>query len=327
MKSTSKLSRLLVATSAAVFSSSAALGQSYPSKPISIISTSPVGNSGDVSMRLVIPLMNASLGQPLIMDNRTAAGGQVASLAVKNAPPDGYTFLHMNPSFISAIFLVKQLPYDGRKDFSPVSRLITVPSLWAVSADLPVNNMSQFIEYAKRNPGKIAYGSTGIGSGFHMIGEAFSLDMGVSMLHVPYGQGGVAVPITDLANNRLQLYFPSYTSLLPVLKTGNVKVLAVVDRSRLKVLPDVPTIFESLPDYTLLASFFGLVAPAGTPSAVTHRFQSELKRALQLPEVATKLEGLGSTPVGNTPEEFAEEMRVAIDNFGKVVRSAGIPAQ
>jgi tripartite-type tricarboxylate transporter receptor subunit TctC len=300
----------------------AAQAQTYPSKPIRIISVALPGNSGDVAMRMVIPLMGTALGQPLVMDNRTAAGGQVAAVAVKGSPADGYTFLQMAPSYVATMFLVKNVPYT-HGDFSAVSRVITVPSLWVVSAAVPANTVTEFIDYAKRNPGKVAYGSTGINTAFHLIGETFAADHGLKMLHIPY-TGAMAIPIGDLASDRIQLFFPSYTSVLPVIKSGKVKVLATIDRNRLKALPDVPSMFEPLPNYTLLPSFFGLMAPAGLPAPIAARFQSELRRALQDPEVNSKLEGLGSMPVGNTPAEFAEEVRGMIDTYGRVVKAIGI---
>jgi tripartite-type tricarboxylate transporter receptor subunit TctC len=275
-----------------------------------------------VAMRTVIPLMAASLGQPVLMDNRPAAGGQVAAVAVKSSPADGHTFLQMAPSFVASMFLVKNVPY-AYNEFSPVSRLITVPSLWVVSAGVPANTISEFMDYAKRNPGKIAYGSTGVGTAFHLIGETFAADNGLKMLHIPY-TGPMAVPIGDLASDRIQLFFPSYTSVLPIVGSGKVKVLAVIDRSRLKALPDVPSIFEALPNYTLLPSFFGVMAPTGTPPAIVGRFQSEMRKALQDPEASAKIEGLGSTPSGNTPAEFAAEIRGMIDTFTKVVKALGI---
>jgi tripartite-type tricarboxylate transporter receptor subunit TctC len=315
-----------ISLSLATLSGASAFAQSYPSKPIRIISSTPAGNSGDTAMRMVMPAMVSALGQPLLMENRTAAGGQVAAVAVKTSAPDGYTLLYASTSLVSSMFLVKDLPFDPRTDFAPVSKLVSVPSLWATSAALPANNINEFINYAKRNPGKIAYGSTGVGTGFHLVGEAFSIDTAITMLHVPYGSGGVAVPVTDLANDRIQLYFPSYISLLPVIKTGKVKVLAIVDKSRLKALPDVPTIFETLPNYTLMAPFFGLLAPAGTPRAITGRIQSEMKKALA-PEVQAKLEELGTTPVAGTPEEFTQDLRESLEAFDKVVKAVGIKPQ
>jgi tripartite-type tricarboxylate transporter receptor subunit TctC len=299
--------------------------QNYPVKPIRIINTTPAGNSGDTAMRMVMPGVSASMGQPLLMESRTAAGGMVATVAVKNAPPDGYTLLYTATNFISSVFTVKDLQYDARVDFAPISKLLQVPSLWAVSAALPVGNMAEFIDYAKRNPGKVAYGSTGAGGGFHLVGEMFGIENGVRMLHVPYSTA-VAVPVGDLAGDRIQLYFPSYISLLPVLKSGKVKVLAIIGTSRLKPLPEVPTIFESLPKYTLMAPFFGVLAPAGTPRAITERFQAELRKALT-PDIQAKLEELGTTPVFNTPEEFARDLQESLDSFGRAVKAVGIQPQ
>jgi len=326
-----KLAYRITATGVALslvilFSGTNARAQGYPVKPIKLINSSPAGNSGDTAMRMVMPAMITALGQPLLMENRTAAGGQAAAVAVKTSPPDGYTILYGSTSLVSAVYLVKDLQYDLRTDFAPISKLVSVPSLWAVSAALPAGSISEFIDYAKKNPGKIAFGSTGVGSGFHLVGEAFGIDTGVKMLHVPYSSGGVAVPVTDLANDRIQLYFPSYISLLPVLKSGKVKVLAIVDRTRLKALPEVPTIFETLPNYTLMAPFFGLLAPAGTPRAIAGRIQTELKKALT-PEVQAKLEDLGATPVGNTPEEFARDLRESLEAFAKTVKAVGIEPQ
>jgi tripartite-type tricarboxylate transporter receptor subunit TctC len=299
--------------------------QTYPSKPIRIINSTPAGNSGDTAMRMVMPAMTAALGQPLLMENRTAAGGQVATVAIKTSPPDGHNLLYTATSLVSSVYLVKDLQFDPRTDFAPISKLVSVPSLFAISAAMPVNTLAEFIEYAKRNPGKVAYGSTGVGGGFHLVGEAFSNETGIKMLHVPYSSG-VAVPVTDLANDRIQLYFPSYISLLPVIKSGKVKVLAIIDTSRLRAVPDAPTIFDTLPNYNLMAPFFGLLAPAGTPRAITGRVQAELRKALT-PEVVAKLEELGTTPVGNTPEEFARDLRDSLDAFAKAVKAVGIQPQ
>ncbi len=304
-----------------------ATAQPYPVKTILVVSSSITGNSGDTAMRLAIPPAAAAMGQALVMENRTTAGGQVAAVAVKSAAPDGYTVLFMSPSHVNLYFLRKNPGFHPVDDFTPITKVIGVPSLFAISTSLPVTTMRQFIDYAKRNPGKIAYGSTGPGTGFHMIGEAFSADYGVSMLHVPYASGGVALPVSDLANERLQLYFPSYISLLPVLKTGNVRVLSIVDRARLAVLPDVPAIFDELPDYKLLPSWFGLLAPAGTPGPIVSRLQSEFRRALQSREVASKLEALGATPAGIPPEQWGQELRSSTETVGRIAKQLKLEPQ
>ena len=305
-----------------------AAAQSYPSKPIRVIATFPAGNSGDVAIRLASPVMSQSMGQPVIVENRPAAGGQVAAMAVKQAPPDGYTALiSTSAPMVTARYLVKNVPYDTLRDFTPITKVISVPSVFAVSSALPVNSVPEFIEYAKRNPGRIAFGSTGNGTAFHMIGESLSMDAGLKMLHVPYSAQGMAQPVADLANDRIQLLFPTIVSLGPQMKTGKVRILAVVDRTRLKQIPDVPAITEVYPGYTLLPSWFAFMGPAGLPAPVTQRLQTELRAALHNPEISAKLEGMGSTPVGNTPAEFAEEIRQAIAAVGKIAQSLGIEPQ
>lgn len=302
--------------------------QAFPSKPIRIYSTSPAGNSGDTVMRMIIPQINARLGQPVLMENRTAASGTQAGMAVKNADPDGHSlFYAASGTVVSAIFLFKNLPFDPLKDFAGITEVMNNPSLFAVSAQVPVNSMREFLAYAKARPGSIAYGSTGVGSAFHMLGESFERDTGVRMLHVPYGQGSVAVPVTDLASNRIQLYWPSLTSLMPVLSSGNVKVLAIVDKTGLKALPGVPTIYEAIPDYTLLKGFFGLYGPAQLPDAIAIRIQEEVKRALGDPKVVARLDELGIHGGGQPPAEFREMWRSAIKSTESVVKALNLEPQ
>lgn len=299
------------------------LAQTYPSKTILLINSNPAGNSGDTAVRMTIPMVSAALGQTLIMENRTAAGGQVATLTVKKSPADGYTILVTGPSHAVRIFMLKNPGYDAYEDFAPVTRVISVPSLFAVSASVPTNNIKEFVDYAKRNPGVIAYGSTGVGTAFHMMGESFASETGIDMLHVPYVSvgGRPGVPTMDLAADRLQLYFPSFISLLPVIKGGKVKVLAVLGPNRLSALPDVPSILESMPNATLIPTAFGLVGPAGMPRPIVQRLQTEFKKALQDPQIRSKLEGMGTAPGGNTPEEWGEEIRASVESVGKVFKA------
>jgi tripartite-type tricarboxylate transporter receptor subunit TctC len=264
----------------------------------------------------------------VLVENRPAAGGQVAAVAVKQAPPDGYTTLMSTSApMVTARYLLKNVPYDTLTDFTAITKVISVPSVFAVSSAVPANSVPELIEYAKRNPGKLAYGSTGNGTAFHMIGESLSIDAGISMLHVPYAAAGMAQPVADLANDRIQLFFPTIVSLGPQMKTGKVKILAVLDRNRLPQIPDVPAITEVYPGYTVLPSWFAYMGPAGLPAPVASRLQGELRRALHSPEVSAKLEAMGSTPVGNTPAEFQEEIRAAIAAVGKVVKALGIEPQ
>ena len=305
-----------------------AQAQAYPTKPIRIISATPSGTSGDIAARLASPLMSQALGQPIVIDARPAAGGQVAGVAVKQSPPDGYTLLlSASAPMVTSRYLVKNLPYDTLIDFTAISKVISVPNIFAISAALPVNTVAEFLDYAKKNPGKLAFGSTGNGTAFHMIGESLSMDAGIKMLHVPYSPQGMAQPVADLANDRIQVLFPTYASLGAQGRTGKVKVLAVLDRSRQRQMPDVPAMTEVYPGYTVLPSWFGLLGPAGLPMPMAVRVQTELRNALQNAEVAAKLDVLGTTPSGSTPQEFAEELRSATAAVGKIAKSLGIEPQ
>ncbi len=304
------------------------VAQTFPSKPVRIFSTSPPGNSGDTVMRMIIPTLSAGFGQPILMENRTAASGTQAGLAVKNSDPDGHSlFYAASGTVVSAIFLFKNLPFDPVRDFTGITEVMNNPSLFAVSAALPVNSMKDFLDYARRNPGKVAYGSTGVGTAFHMLGESFERDTGVRMLHVPYGQGSVAVPVTDLANDRIQLYWPSLTSLLPVLKTGKVKVLAIIDKVGLKAMPNVPTIYQDVPHYTLVKGFFGLYGPARMPRSIAVRVQTEIRRALVDPKMVARLDELGIHGGGQSPEEFERMWHAAIENTGRIAKDLNLQPQ
>lgn len=304
-----------------------ALAQAWPAKPIRILSGTPVGNSGDTVMRMTSPAMSTALGQPIVIEARPAASGTAAAAAIKASAPDGYNLLFVSSStMVIAFVLMKSVTWDARRDFTPITEVMNNPSLFAVPAVLPVNSVKEFIEYAKKNPGKVAYGSTGVGSSFHLLGEMFAAENGIRMLHVPY-TGAMAIPVGDLANDRLQLFWPSLTSISPVLPSGKVKLLAVVDKVPLKALPDVPTIYKDLPNYTLLKGWFGLFGPAGLPSPIATRLQSEFRKAVSPPEVVTKLEGLGIAGGGATPQEFTAMVMEQIDRVEKVVKELKIEAQ
>jgi tripartite-type tricarboxylate transporter receptor subunit TctC len=292
-----------------------------------MMSGTPVGNSGDTVMRMAVPAMTAGLGQPLIIEARPAASGTAAAVAIKSSPPDGYNLLFVSSStIVNAFLLMKSVSFDSRKDFTAITEVMNNPSLFAVSSAMPVNSVKEFIEYAKKNPGKVAYGSTGIGTSFHLLGETFAAETGIRMLHVPY-TGAMAIPVGDLANDRIQLFWPSLTSISPVLSSGKVKLLAVVDKVPLKALPNVPTIYRDVPDYTLVKGFFGLFGPVGLPMPIAVRIQSEFRKAVAPAEVVSKLEALGIQGGGNTPQEFAAMVADQIDKVEKIVRDLKIEPQ
>lgn len=303
----------------------AAAAQSYPVKPIRIISGQPTGNSSDFAIRAIAPVMSNNLGQPVLVENRQAAGGRLAAEAVKNAPPDGYVLLlSASSAMVSATYLVKDVPYQTLTDFTPITKLLTVPTVVAIHSSIPAQTFPELLNYARKFPGKLAFGSTGFGTVFHMTGEMLAIDHGIQWLHVPYSSGGLGVVVTDLASNRIQVFFPSISSLAPVLKGGNVKVIAVLDKQRLKLLPDVPAINEHYPNFTGLPSWFGVFGPHGLPQAIVSRLNTELRVSLHRPEIVSRLEAMASIPIGGTPEDFAQELKINIAQMGKLTNTLGI---
>jgi tripartite-type tricarboxylate transporter receptor subunit TctC len=307
--------------------SAAAWSQAYPVKPIQVISSTPAGNAGDTALRLVTAKMGEAFGQPIIIDTRPGASGSLAAAAVARAAPDGYTLLLTSPTLLSAPFMFKQQTFDGFKDFSPISILIDVPNLIVINSQVPARSMAELIDYAKKNPGKLAYGTTGIGSTFHMFGETLKQAAHIDMLHVPYNSGGLATMTTDLATGRMQVYFPSYTTIQPFLSSGNVRVLAVIGRTRLKTLPDVPIINDSVPDFYNWQPWFGMLGPARMNRATVERLAAEIRKGLADPGVLAKLEALSLFVMGNTPDEYAARMKADFQYLSKTLPALGIVPQ
>ncbi len=321
-------SAILSLLAAALAAPGLCIAQTWPSKPVKVISTIPLGGSGDVAIRLATSKMSANLGQALVVETNGAAGGMVAARLVVAAPPDGYTLFHSSNGALVASMLTSKNPgYDSMKDFAPISLVAASPSFIAVSASVPVNTVQQLVDYAKKNPGKLSYGSNGVGSFFHLTGETFKMAAGIDVLHIPYTGGNVSVPLNDLLSGRIDLFFPSMTLAGPHLSTGKMKLLAVLGEQRLKRAPDVPTIKEAFPAYTPMPSWFGLVAPAATPSALTHRIQSEIAKALADPEVTQRLNDLGMNAVGSTPDQFAATMKSTLEITRQAVTSLKIAPQ
>jgi tripartite-type tricarboxylate transporter receptor subunit TctC len=296
---------------------SGVLAQSFPSKPIRVVATSPTGNAGDTAMRLVAPGVSAALGQPVLIENRPQGLGQPAMLAVKEAAPDGHTLLHGSVSnFTWTPYLSKESRTETMRDFVAAAKLIDFPNLVTISSGVPANTLAELVEYAKRNPGKLAYGSTGLGAGWEFFPEA----LGVSMVNIPYAGQSVGQTVNDLATDRIQALFYSYASVAPVLNSGKVKVLAQISRARIRVLGNVPTVYETMPDFAIGPAWFALFAPAGTPPPILQRLNAEVSRALADSAVMAKLEAVGTTPARGTLEEFAQEVRRDYEVFGRLAK-------
>ncbi|HSS29224.1 MAG TPA: tripartite tricarboxylate transporter substrate binding protein [Usitatibacter sp.] len=299
-----------------------AAAQAYPSKPIHFVVPYPAGGPLDTVARLVGQKVSESVKQPIIVDNKPGAGGNIGADLVAKAAPDGYTLLMgavathaINPTLYASI------PYDAQKDFIPVTQIASTPNVLVVNPSLPVNSVHEFVAYAKAHPGSLNFGSGSTGSAGHLAGELFKSMAGVEMTHVPYK--GAAPAMTDLIGGRLQLMFDNLASSLVQIKAGKVRALAVTTAKRTELAPELPTIAESgLPGFDI-NTWFGLFVPAGTPPAIVERLHGEFAGALQAPDVRAKMLALGAEPVGNTPAEFAQYIRSEAVKYAKLVKASG----
>jgi tripartite-type tricarboxylate transporter receptor subunit TctC len=299
-----------------------AAAQNYPTKPIRLVVPFPPGGTTDILAREVGQRLSASLGQTVVIDNRPGAGGNIGAELVAKSAPDGYTLLMctvsthaINPN------LYAKLPYDHVADFAPVILVASVPNVLEVTPSLPVNSVADLIKLAKEKPGQINFASSGSGTSIHLSGELFKTMAGVDMTHVPYK--GSAPALTDLIGGQVQVMFDNLPSSLPQIKAGKLRAIAVTSAQRAPALPNVPTIAESgLPGFEA-TSWFGVVAPAGTPPAIVARLNADLNQWLQTPEAREKLLAQGAAAAGGSPEQFAAYIRAETEKWAKVVKASG----
>jgi tripartite-type tricarboxylate transporter receptor subunit TctC len=317
--------RLVFAAIATLATVAGAQGQAYPDKTIRIISGTQTGTSGDLAGRLLAQKLTTRMGQPVVFESRPGANGQIAANYVKNLPPDGYNVLYVASStIITGPLMSKSVGFDTFKDFTPVSLAVGAPLYLVANSELGVDTAAALIEYAKKNPGKLNYGSVGRGSVFHFQGEAMKAAAGIDMLHVPYTGANNANIIGDLLANRVQVYFPAYPATLAALPSGKINLLGVFYDERTKQRPDLPTVKEVLPGLVTVPSWFGLMGPAGLPEPIVRRLEAEVKKVLEDPEIAKKLEDVGIVPVGSTATEMGRLMRRQTDDLERLAKQAGI---
>jgi tripartite-type tricarboxylate transporter receptor subunit TctC len=315
------LQRILLGALVAL-AAACASAQPYPSKPIRMIVPYPPGGTTDILARDVGQVLTNVLGQSVVIDNRPGAAGNIGTDMVAKAAPDGYTLLMgtVNTHAINA-GLYSKLPYDHIKDFTPVILVARVSNVLEVNPSVPVNTVADLIKLAKENPGKLNFASSGSGTSIHMSGELFKTMTGVDMVHVPYK--GSAPAVADLVGGQVQLMFDNLPSSLAMIKAGKLRAIAVTSAQRAPALPDVPTIAESgLPGFEA-SSWFGVLAPAGTPQAIITRLNAEIDKWLQSPEAKEMLLAQGAVPAGGTPEQFATWIRSETDKWAKVVKASG----
>ncbi|RZL43138.1 MAG: tripartite tricarboxylate transporter substrate binding protein [Variovorax sp.] len=294
----------------------------YPAKPITIIVPFSAGGTTDILARVVGLHVGQTLGQPVIVDNRAGAGGNIGTQAVARAPADGYTLL-MGTVGTHAInqSLYKKLPFDPIKDFAPLSRVAMVPNLLVANPSQPYKTVKELIAYAKANPGKVNFASSGSGTSIHLSGELFKQMTQIDMQHVPYK--GSAPAVADLIGGQTAIMFDNMPSVMPHVKAGKLRAMAVTTARRSPALPDVPTIAESgVPGYDT-SSWFGLLAPTGTPPEVVAKLNAAILKALADPDVKTKLAEQGAEPHPEKPEQFAAFIGSETAKWGKVVKESG----
>ena len=313
---------LLAAAAACALLPGLAAAQAYPSKPITIIVPFAAGGTTDILARIIAQGMGAELGQSVVVDNRAGAGGNIGGQVAARAPADGYT-LFMGTVGTHAInaALYKKMPFDPIKDFAPLTRVANVPNLLVANPAQPFKTVPELIAYAKANPGKINFGSSGSGSSIHLSGELFKSMAKVDMQHVPYK--GSAPAVTDLLGNQIAIMFDNMPSAIQHVRSGKLRAIAVTTAKRSPELPDVPTIAEAgVPGYEA-TSWFGMFAPAATPAPVVAQLNAAIVKVLAQPDIRKKLAEQGAEAAGETPAQFADFIQKESVKWGRVVKESG----
>ena len=302
-----------------------AFAQSYPSKPIRIVVPYPPGGFNDTLGRTLAAKFQEAWGEPVIVENKPGANTVIGSDYVAKSPPDGYTLLIVAFPFAVTPSLLKAMPYDTLKDFQPIILAATSPNLLVVNPEVPIHTVKELIAAAKAKPQSLSYASTGNGSSNHISMELFKSLAGVDIVHIPYK--GSAPAVTDLLGGQVQVMFDNVPNVLPHVKAGKLRALAVSGANRTALAPDVPTVAEAgMPGYELTV-WFGLVAPAGTPREVVQKLNAESLRILAMPDVRERFRAQGVEPQGSTPEQFAQHIRLQMAKWSKVVHDAGVKAE
>ena len=322
----SKLSRRTVLAAAATLAAAPrAFAQAYPQRPINLIVPWAPGGSTDILARIVALHLHQSMGQPVVIENRTGGAGNIGTGAVARATADGYTILFNTMSVHTMNHaLIATMPFDGVKDFSPITLLAYVTNTMVVHPSVPANTLPEFIAYAKANPGKIAYASSGPGSTNHLCAAMLEKMAGIEMLHVPYRGGAPAV--ADTVGGQVQLFFTAGTQSLEHVKAGRLKLLAVTEAKRSPFLPEVPTVAETVPGYEMTV-WYGAFGPPGMPKEIVSKLNGEIARALFLPEVKGRMDAIAVEVASSTPEELGERMRKDAEKWGGIIKSIGITPQ
>ncbi len=303
----------------------AALAQGYPSKPIRLVMPFPAGAPSDMVGRAIGQKLGEQLGEAVVPDNRTGAGGNLGIAAVAKAPPDGYTLLVTSPTIAISPSLYSNLTYDAAKDLAPVARLATIENVLLVHPLVPAKTLKEFIALARSRPGKLNFGSGGAGTTNHLANELLKSLEKINIVHVPY-KGATAATIA-LIGGEIDEVVVAVAPALPLIQAGKVRALAVLSEKRVPTLPAVPTSKEAGVDHFTISIWYGLFAPAGTPREVVARLTREVTRALEAPDLRSRMSGSGIDPWPGSADELASLLRSETARYAKLIRAAGLPLQ
>ena len=308
--------------SALALCASLAAAQAFPSKPVSFIVPFPPGGTTDVLARALATDLAKSLGQPVIVENKPGAGATIGADYVAKSKPDGHTLLMGAVHHTIASSVYKNLPYDFQKSLAPVTMVALVPNVLVVNPQVPAKNVKELVAQAKAAPGKLTYGSNGMGTAQHLIGAQFEQNAGVSLVHVPYkGSGPLS---TDLLGGQINMTFDTITPVLQHIRSGKLRALAVTTSKRSPALPDVPTLDESGLKGFNIGTWFGVLAPAGTAPEIVGRLNAEINKILQTPEFRKRMDDIGAEPIGNSAPQMAAQIKTDTERFAKIVKDNNV---
>lgn len=306
-------------------SASAAFAQSYPTKPVKIIAGFPPGGAADLLARVMADKLSAAMGQPFVVENRPGAGGTIGADAVAKASPDGYTLLlGVTASQTIAPSIYKSLPYDSAKDFKPVALVATIPVALVVNPSVPAQTARELVAVAKAAPAPMQFASSGSGAIPHLAGELFQLSQGVKLQHVAYK--GAALAMSDLLSGRVQLMFDNLPTVLAHIRSGKLRALGVAGNNRARALPDLPTLAEAGVPGVEVGSWFGVLAPAGTPDAIVALLAREIAKAVHADDAKARMDAMGAEPAFLGPEDFSKLIRAETGKWAKLVKATGAQA-
>ena len=307
---------------AATIASGAAMAQAWPSKPISLVVPFPAGGTTDVLARALAEKLQQSVGQPVIVESKPGAGATLGADYVVKSKPDGYTLLVGAVHHTIASSVYKKLPYDFQKDLAPITTIALVPNVLSVNAASPVKNVAELVALLKSQPGKHNYGSNGNGTAQHLIGTQFENMTGTQFAHIPYKGSGPLV--TDLLGGQITMTFDNVTPVLPHIKAGKLRPLAVTTAKRSSALPDVPTLDEAGLKGFNIGTWFGVLAPAATPKEIVTRLNTEMVKIIQSPEFRKRMGEIGAEPIGDSTDQMAAQIKNETEKFAKLVKEAKV---